>query len=110
MPYVSRGGTIDGYAPEYKVRGTDEWIPVGYEIVDYPTYTEFCLGNKSPKWAGNILRSIGLLGYSQAQAIGWQYACEVDAKGDMPVEIRVVRHDVTFDLKAFKGGSDDLHM
>src|SRR4030066_1644797 len=101
--HTERHGEHIGYLPEYKIIGDNEWIPVSYNIADYPSYAEFCMGNKFPKWTGNILGSIGLLGYAQAQAIGWQYACEVDAKGDMPVEIRVVRHGVTFDLKAFKG-------
>ena len=101
-PFIARQGSLDGYLPEYRIMGKGEWIPVDYNTINYPSYTEFCLGNKFPKWTGNILGSIGLLGYAQAQAIGWQYACEVDAKGDMPVEIRVVRYGVIFDLKAFK--------
>ena len=105
-PFTARQGSLDGYSPEYRIEGKGEWIPVGYDIQSYPSYVEFCLGNKFPRWTGDILKSVGLLGYAQAQAIGWQYACEVDAKGDMPVEIRVVRHDVTFDLKAFKGDTE----
>ena len=98
----TQNGQITGYVPEYK-KG-EKWLRI--PVNDIPNYViddgrVILLGAPPPKWNWGILKTIGLYGYEQAQALAWLFAAEASNKGEH-VEVRVVSFVVHYEIKARK--------
>src|SRR3990172_6588637 len=98
----NQNGQTTGYVPEYKKGEKLLRIPVkdipDYVIVDGIVIS---LGAPPPKWNWGILKTIGLYGYAQAQALAWLFAAEASHKGEQ-VEVRVVPFEIHYEIKSRK--------
>ena len=98
----NQNGQTTGYVPEYN--NGEKWLQI--PVVDIPGYIIqdgrlVMVGAQSPKWNGGILKTIGLCGYAQAQALAWLFAAEASHRGEQ-VEVRVVPFEVHYEIKARK--------
>ena len=90
----SMQGTDVGYTVEYHdPERKPAWRPL--PIMRTPPG----IGVPPPAFIGPIFQMLGLLGFAQANAIAWQAKCDGKFKHS---RIRIVPHEVTFDLMALK--------
>ena len=87
-PYAA--GTCFGWAAEY-LHGA-KWLGV-------PVYQNGPIGIPYPIYNGGLLQHIGLMGYEQANAIAWSYAAQRIAADYATVEVRVVRHEIKYQIE-----------
>ena len=87
-PYAA--GTCFGWAAEYL--DGERWRAV-------PVYQNGPIGIPYPIYNGGLLQHIGLMGYEQANAIAWSYAAQRIADDYATVEVRVVRHEIKYQIE-----------
>lgn len=90
-------GKCIGYMAEFLEREKTgaRWRAVPYRMTSGGTPASI----PGPAVFGDILSSIGLCGYAQAQALAWQHAAFMAAGGSV-IDIRIAEFEVTFDLRA----------
>ena len=97
----TQGGSYTAYEPEWRPMFSDDdaWKPIPYS-----NGTEH--GIPYPRWNCGVTMQIGLMGYSQAQALAWSFSAQAEAVGDR-IEVRVQGYDVIYDIKARKFSDAD---
>lgn len=94
-PVSSHGGEMPGYSVEWSLDGeTWEVAPTEKGLGGVPIDYSFC----------GPLMSLNMLSHAQAMAIAWWTKANLINSQHWSAKVRVVKHKIVFDVKAFHTG------
>ncbi len=92
-------GTFTGYLPEYRFerQAAHGGKVTKWQRIEFQRDPD---GIPSPQQFGGILKTIGLLGYWQAAAIGSMYAAFWESRRSERIKIRIMPYEIVYNIRA----------